>query len=569
MAYTALYRKYRPSTFNSVVGQKVVINILINSLKSNHISHAYLFSGPRGTGKTSIAKIFAKAVNCLQFEDDICGSCSNCIGIDENDIDILEIDAASNNGVEEIRNIRENAKLLPSFCKYKVYIIDEVHMLSTGAFNALLKTLEEPPKHVIFILATTEMNKIPLTILSRCQRFDFTKISVDDIVERLKFILNNEGRSLSDDVVNYIATSSDGGLRDAINLLDQVLSLNLSDVTTLDVASLCGKVSVNEIIDFVNNIVNKDYKTVMDFINEYSSKGKNLSVIVNNMLTIVRDITLYNEVNDYFNKEYSDLLSKCFISNDELMIFAKELNELSSEIKNATDQKLIFEIYILHIMNKLNNKEVINKINSLDNNEINVGESINTVFDGDKQFDGSKTGKNKNINQEQNEKNVLDDRHSDLLNNELKKIRINNVLAEASKEILNKVSSDFSNISDFISIKKYNSVAVLLANAKIVCASDKYLLFELTDLFDLEMFYENIKLVENLILELFDNPYKCVAVLASEWVNVRNEYIFKKKNGENYIFIDENDVKLDMSEKNNDAQDFAMNLFGEESVSVK
>lgn len=564
MAYTALYRKYRPANFSSVVGQKVVINILINSLNNNHISHAYLFSGPRGTGKTSIAKIFAKAVNCLQFKNDICGNCTNCIGIDENDIDILEIDAASNNGVEEIRNIRENAKLLPSFCKYKVYIIDEVHMLSTGAFNALLKTLEEPPNHVIFILATTEMNKIPLTILSRCQRFDFNKISVVDMMERLKFILNNEGRSLNDDVINYIATSSDGGLRDAINLLDQVLSLNLSNITIDDVAALCGKVSVNEIMNFVNDIINKDYKSVMSFIDQYSIKGKNLSIIVNNLLTIARDIALYNEVNDYFNKEYSNLLSKCTISNSELMIFAKELNELSSEIKNATDQKLIFEIYMLHIMNKLSENEVINK-NSLVNN--NKNKDVNTIVETSEQSDGFKTIDN--IDYEDDKKEILDDTNIVLLNNDLKKIRINNVLAEASKEILNEVLSDFSNISDYISIKKYNTVAVLLANSKIVCASDKYLLFELSDLFDLEMFYENIKLVESLILELFDNSYKCVAVLDSEWINIRNEYIFKKKNGENYIFIDENDVKLEVSDKNNDAQDFAMNLFGEDSVSVK
>ena len=211
MSYTALYRKYRPSNFSNVVGQKVVVNILKNSLMTGHISHAYLFAGPRGTGKTSIAKIFAKAVNCLDFHNDICGKCENCINLEKNDIDIIEIDAASNNGVEEIRTIRDNVKLLPSFCKYKIYIIDEVHMLSTGAFNALLKTLEEPPSHVIFILATTEMNKIPLTVLSRCQRFDFTRLSVDDISSRLKFILNSENKSLSDDVINYISTVSDGG----------------------------------------------------------------------------------------------------------------------------------------------------------------------------------------------------------------------------------------------------------------------------------------------------------------------------------------------------------------------
>lgn len=188
MAYTALYRKYRPSNFASVVGQEVVVDILKNSILNNKVSHAYLFTGPRGTGKTSIAKILAHAVNCLNFNGDICGECEVCKNLEINDSDIIEIDAASNNGVDEIRTLRDNVKLLPSFCKYKIYIIDEVHMLSTGAFNALLKTLEEPPSHVIFILATTEPNKIPLTILSRCQRFDFNKISNEKLVSRLLYI---------------------------------------------------------------------------------------------------------------------------------------------------------------------------------------------------------------------------------------------------------------------------------------------------------------------------------------------------------------------------------------------
>ena len=186
MAYTALYRKYRPTNFSSIVGQDVIVDILKNSIINNKVSHAYLFTGPRGTGKTSTAKILAHAVNCLNFTNDICGECSICKSLDLNDNDIVEIDAASNNGVDEIRSLRDNVNLMPAFCKYKIYIIDEVHMLSTGAFNALLKTLEEPPSHVIFILATTEPNKIPLTILSRCQRFDFNKINMNEIMSDLK-----------------------------------------------------------------------------------------------------------------------------------------------------------------------------------------------------------------------------------------------------------------------------------------------------------------------------------------------------------------------------------------------
>lgn len=579
MSYTALYRKYRPSNFSNVVGQKVVVNILKNSLMTGHISHAYLFAGPRGTGKTSIAKIFAKAVNCLDFHNDICGKCENCINLEKNDIDIIEIDAASNNGVEEIRTIRDNVKLLPSFCKYKIYIIDEVHMLSTGAFNALLKTLEEPPSHVIFILATTEMNKIPLTVLSRCQRFDFTRLSVDDISSRLKFILNSENKSLSDDVINYISTVSDGGLRDAINLLDQVLSLENDNVTIDDIDDLNGNISKSIVNNLLNCLINSDYTEILNIINMLSSKGRNFNDLVDKMLILIRDISINKEVSNYFDKDYSTLLTKYNINHNQIMLLTKILNELKTELKNSSDQKLLVEIYFLNLSNKVNendqnifssndvkiNSQFINASNNISytsTKESNALDSINDTFHV-----------NSNNSVEPADNAISFEKKPDVVsmkNNyeSIKNVRVNNVLSGANKEILKAVTKEFESINDYISNKKYNSIAILLADSKIVCASDLYLMFSLNEKSSLDIFYENIKLIELLINEFFSKPYKVVGITNTEWQNTKIDYINKIKNGEKYVFIEENDVKLDV-DNNNDAQDFAMDVFGEDTVSVK
>ena len=346
MEYISLYRKYRPKTFSDVVGQEVVVKILKNSILNNKISHAYIFSGPRGTGKTSIAKIFSKAVNCLNTTDgDLCNNCENCLQNIDEEIDIIEIDAASNNGVDEIREIRNNVKLMPVHLKYKVYIIDEVHMLSTSAFNALLKTLEEPPKHVIFILATTEFNKIPATVISRCQKFDFKKITNKQIEDRLKYILEQEKKSLNGEVISLIAKLSDGGLRDAINMLDQVISLEKENVTVDDVYNLIGDISEKNIIILLENIVSGNIKETLKNINEYYEEGKNFINICERLQLLIRNIIIFNNTDNYFDKEYEKkLLDFSHIELEYCEKMSDELFNLINELKRTNNQKIIQKI---------------------------------------------------------------------------------------------------------------------------------------------------------------------------------------------------------------------------------
>lgn len=545
MAYTALYRKYRPTNFSSIVGQDVIVDILKNSIINNKVSHAYLFTGPRGTGKTSTAKILAHAVNCLNFTNDICGECSICKSLDLNDNDIVEIDAASNNGVDEIRSLRDNVNLMPAFCKYKIYIIDEVHMLSTGAFNALLKTLEEPPSHVIFILATTEPNKIPLTILSRCQRFDFNKINMNDLVSRLKYIVNEEGRVVSDNILEQIAKISDGGLRDAINLLDQVLSLPDENINIDEVEKLSGKISTQLVYELFSYIINNDLVSILNFSTYMFDNGKNYKDLADSMLSFLRDISINTEVPNYFDKSYSELLSKITISFNNLIKMSSIINELLKELKNSNNQKMLFEIYVFQMCNILNCVDKVEVINTSMNNKKNVN---------------IKNDKNENINIETKQ---------NLIDSDLKDIRINNVFAGANKEILNSVNSKYYLINDYISNKKYNMVSILLSSGRIVVASDKYLLFSFENKSDVLKFDSIYKQIEQFLKKIYDESYKIVAVSDKEWEEMKNNYINNIKNKISYVFIEENDVKLEMSENSNALENSALNIFGEDTISVK
>lgn len=358
MAYKALYRTYRPQRFDEVVGQEVIVKTLQNALANGKITHAYLFSGPRGTGKTTIARLLAKAINCNQpIDGEPCNECESCREIMEgNNPDVIEIDAASNNGVEEIREIREKVKFLPGESKYKIYIIDEVHMLTANAFNALLKTLEEPPKHVIFILATTEPQKVLATILSRCQRYDFKGLSVDEISGHIKNIALKENVQITDEAVIGLAESAEGGMRDALSFLDQAISLS-DDVVTIDeVNSVTGNLGHDKLIELAECFEEKNISKAVKIVNELLNFGKEVSKIVSGLLQFYRDALLYKNVDttEYkkyiFEKEnFRQLVSK--IDEKKIFYYVDVLSDTQSKLKTSSTPQIFLDVSMIKMVN--------------------------------------------------------------------------------------------------------------------------------------------------------------------------------------------------------------------------
>lgn len=361
MAYQALYRKWRPLNFDEIIGQNHIILPIRNQIVNNSIGHAYLFSGTRGTGKTTTAKVFARAVNCLNNVDgNPCNTCENCKSIlDEQFIDVVEMDAASNNSVDDIRELREHVKFAPSKGKYKVYIIDEVHMLSQGAFNALLKTLEEPPEYVLFILATTESHKIPATILSRCQRFDFKRVSYDDLLYRLKYICEMMSVQYDIEALKLIIEKSDGAVRDSISSLDQCLSVGTDKLSVEEVVDLLGLVENTEILKLIKNLIQQDANEIFMQVDEILKNGKDLNQFINAIIEVYRDLLVVLSVKENYqllinaSNEYMDTLrdlSKQF-THIEISRALNLFIDLSKSIKYSQNKRILFEATLVKIMN--------------------------------------------------------------------------------------------------------------------------------------------------------------------------------------------------------------------------
>ena len=389
MGYTALYRKFRPLNFSEMVGQEHITRTLKNQIIANRVGHAYLFNGGRGTGKTSAAKILARAINCLNPKDgEPCNECEICKGAISGSLtDIVEMDAASNNSVEDIRSIREEVNFLPTKAKYRVYIIDEVHMLSTGAFNALLKTLEEPPEHVKFILATTEPQKLPATILSRCQRFDFKKISNEDIIKRLEIVCKESNIEITKEALNVIAILSEGAMRDALSILERCIQDGENKIDEDKIKDLVGIPKMVFVHEIVEAIIKYDVDKALITVNQVLDDGKDISNLLWEMIKYIKDILLYKATNhiELYNEEEKNKIKEIseIVEKERLINLVYELSELENEMKFSTQKNIIFQAGMIKLCSNLssgNNGDLEQRVTKIEkylkNNHANVQNNV-------------------------------------------------------------------------------------------------------------------------------------------------------------------------------------------------
>lgn len=542
MDYKVLYRKYRPNCFKNILGQDYSINILKNAIINDKIAHAYIFNGPRGTGKTSTAKVFAKTINCENPVDgEACGKCNSCINI-KNNPDIIEIDAASNNGVDEIRELINNIKLSPSYSKYKVYIIDEVHMMTQSAFNALLLTLEEPPSHVVFILATTNIENVPITILSRCQKFDFKKISNEAIKENIRSICDQENIEITDDAVDEISYLSEGGMRDALSILDQLSSNNKKIDLDLIINNF-GSVPIKLINNIIDSLDNNDYDKLKENIDILKTGNIDYKVFIKKMI---------------------DQLSKKAYENNKTLNVYKIKDIIFSLIEIINNYNINVNPFILIELTLLENINIVvdNSIENIDLLE-NTENKVNFNNKEDEKIISREIILEKNKEKMQNNYSVNN------INNLSfdKKIRINNCFVNVNKkdkklaiDLIDKIKNDYTNDNLLIS---------MLIDSEVAAASDKVIIL----MNDLESTVNLINLNYKTI-EDKTNGKKIVALTKDEWQTESKKYLENIKKGIKYNFIEEkeetNDIIIEDSViKEETIEDVAKDIFGDIEIEVE
>ena len=529
--HKALYRVYRPKNFSDVIGQEHIVRTLKNQIENNNVGHAYLFCGTRGTGKTSTAKIFSRAVNCTNLHnDEPCNECENCREIlEDKTMDVVEIDAASNNSVDDIRELRENVKYSPAKAKYKVYIIDEVHMLSQGAFNALLKTLEEPPSYVIFILATTEPHKIPATILSRCQRFDFKRVTVKDISFRMRYICEKEGIEADEKALNLIARNSQGALRDALSILDQCISFEGNKISYNDVIELLGSVNIEQLFDLAESIIKEDTRKSLQILNDFIIWGKDVRNLVNDLIDHFRNLMVCKISNDLdeiisLPEETIDLLKQQAetIDTNNLIRILNILSETQDGMKISSNPRVLMEVTMMKIAQPMFDESKEALIKRIENLEQKI-ESGNIKVN---HISTNQTVDNFNENNQQNNNTVEKQEDENIEYENLKGDDIK-LVEKSWKKILQKMKED-----------KNQVIRALLQDVDSFNISEDTLYIIFTDNYSFAKSRldspATIQYVEKVIREVLNRSFSVKIALKSQLSNL-NTQIKKEDKGEQIL----------------------------------
>ncbi len=564
MSYQALYRVWRPQSFADVIGQEHVTKTLQNALLQQKISHAYLFSGPRGTGKTSAAKIMAKAVNCEKMPvAEPCNECPSCLGITDGSVsDVIEIDAASNNGVEEIRDIRDKVKYTPNAVKYKVYIIDEVHMLTIGAFNALLKTLEEPPKHVIFILATTEPHKIPLTIISRCQRFDFKRITSQDIAGRMAHIANETSLEYDENALQIISRAAEGGMRDALSLLDQAISFSTGKVTVEDALTVTGSISQNSLNKLARAVHDQDVSEALGTLEELLMQGKDPSRFTEDFILYFRDLLLYKTAPNL------DEIAEHALLDEEFKALAEEIQPQQIyeyiDILSKTQQEMRFSnharIYLEVCLVKLCQTERI-PVQGDGPQVQELHKKIEALEKEIKWLKNNSQPRDKNQNQPaQSSKRPA--------RNAGKEFRVNagavtQVLKEATRKHLNDVKSHWGEFLNILNQRHLPSQVALLNDAEPAAASADAIILKFKYDMICKMAMENhtfVQTISQILEEQTGTGFKIIGVPEAQWKEIREEFLQSSKSDGDESTAEEQDDPI-VSE--------ALKLVGKDLLEIK